>query len=246
MFGSTWWYNGWNRPSVWHCADQCDLCYEGATLATFRTQAEKVAMADNWAFTLYNDNFWFGYSMEPGGVARAGKAQHTLWRRVLRQQHTLNLLCCLASPLCPAVSSHDPMRRPPAVTPPTAAAVITQTTNASCSKYAPLISGVPDCGDWSSGVRYTTANLQNWQKYYNWHDGMTSGWNLNFKNQNRGWEQWAGSQPDFWSSSEYNAEVTTGLVYNDLDPGTARGYMCRTWGERQAMPDILGTSWPAP
>ena len=76
--GSTWWYNPSNAPTGYNSADQCDLCHDGATLATFRTDKEKIDMVDGWAMKISNDEFWFGYSIEPGkasGCARA--AAHT-------------------------------------------------------------------------------------------------------------------------------------------------------------------------
>jgi hypothetical protein len=67
-FGSTWAYNPYNQPAAWNCADQCYLCYNGATLAVFRTQQEKKEIVDDWALKIYNAPFWFGYSIEPGGL----------------------------------------------------------------------------------------------------------------------------------------------------------------------------------
>ena len=84
-------------------------------------------------------------------------------------------------------------------------------------------------------MRYALADLQNWQKYYNWHDGMTSGWNLNYKNQNRGYEAWSGTQPDYWGSAETNAEFQTSGVFNDLGQGNGRGFMCRSWCKLRSM-----------
>jgi hypothetical protein len=82
-------------------------------------------------------------------------------------------------------------------------------------------------------VRYTFSNLQLWQKYYNWHDGMTSSWSYNYKNTNRGYENWSGTQPDYWSNAETNAEFQNTGVYNDLGYGNGRGFMCRSWGKRR-------------
>ena len=229
-FGSTWAYNGWNRPAAWHSADQCDLCYDGATLAIFRTQAEKTAMVDQWALTLYNDVFWFGYSIEPGGCLL-----------VLRSEP-----CPCASGECPGArgpnhGSQAPSTLPlPAEPPGVSATVTTNSLGGSCSRYAPLVNGVPDCGDWNTGVNYTVANLQPWQRYYNWHDGMTSTWSFNFKNQPRGYEAWGGGQPDYWGAQEYQASMLTNGLFNDISGGTGYGYMCRTWSECWVALDYPG------
>lgn len=115
----------------------------------------------------------------------------------------------------------------------------TQTSNASCSTFAPFVPGFGvDCGDWPGGVRYTYNNLQEWQKYYNWHDGMTSSWNFNFRNTERGYEEWnnwpyGGGEPN-GGTGEPNAQFLTNGLFNDLHPNSGLGYLCRSWSELHA------------
>jgi hypothetical protein len=125
-----------------------------------------------------------------------------------------------------------PQRAPlPAEAPSVSGASNTNSLGGNCSVYAPLVSGTPDCGNWDSGVRYKESNLQRWQIYYNWHDGMTSSWNFNFKNQARGYEAWGANQPDYWGAGELNAQFRTDGLFNDLNAGSGLGFMCRTWSE---------------
>jgi hypothetical protein len=115
----------------------------------------------------------------------------------------------------------------------------TNSLGGNCSFYAPLVNGVPDCGDWDTGVRYTINDLQPWQRFYNWHDGMTSTWSFNFKNTPRGYEEWPLGQPDYWGAQEYQASMRVDGFFNDINGGTAYGYMCRTWSECCMAPDRL-------
>jgi hypothetical protein len=105
-----------------------------------------------------------------------------------------------------------------------------------------LTGGGVDCGDWDGGVRYTYDNLQLWQRYYNWHDGMTSSWNFNYRNQPRGYEEWnnwpasGGGEPN-GGNGEPNAQFLTNGLFNDLSSGAGLGYMCRSWSESLAFPN---------
>lgn len=85
-FGSTWWYNWANRPTGYDSADQCDLCRDGATMATFRTSQEKSEIVDTWAFGLSQQPFFFGYSIEPGTVF--------LHLEVCKGLHAVCMACC--------------------------------------------------------------------------------------------------------------------------------------------------------
>lgn len=129
------------------------------------------------------------------------------------------------------------MALPPADAPNPGGSTRTQTSNTSCSVFAPrLPGGGVDCGDYPGGVRYTNADLQGWQLYYNWHDGMTSSWNFNYKNTARGYEQWnnwpwsGGGEPN-GGTGEPNAQFLTNGLFNDLHPNNGLGYICRSWSE---------------
>jgi hypothetical protein len=103
MHGSTWWYNGANRPAASHSADQCDMCYDGATLAPFRN-AQEATDALAWAVSIYSDSFWFGYSMEPGGCQARGERSRGLgtaiWWQLVALAVCLEVVLLLRQPRC--------------------------------------------------------------------------------------------------------------------------------------------------